>query len=78
LRARVLAQLGRVIDEKLTDKQRSVLLAELKGMPQLEIAAALGMNRNALYKLSHDARRSVKHHLEAAGLDAGDVLWVFE
>ncbi len=67
-----------VIDEKLTERQKRVLLAELQGMPQAEIALQLNMNRNALYKLSHDARLRVKVHLEASGLSAGDVLWAFE
>ena len=78
VRARVLSELRVAIENKLTDKQRSVLIAELNGMPQAEIASALGMNRNALYKLSHDARKRVKFHLEAVGISAVDVLWVFE
>ena len=77
-RERVLAELREVIENKLTDKQRAALVAELNGMPQAEIARELGMNRNALYKLSHDARKKVKSHLEAAGLNEVDVLWVFE
>jgi RNA polymerase sigma-70 factor (ECF subfamily) len=78
LRERVLGTLAEVIDKQLTDKQRAVLNAELQGMPHAEIAAHLGMNRNALYKLSHDARKRVKAHLQAAGLSEADVLWVFE
>ena len=78
LRERVLAELREVIEQKLTDRQRRVLVAELNGMPQAEIADALGMTRNALYKLSHDARRRVKSHLESAGLSEVEVLWVFE
>lgn len=78
LRERVLHLLRAVIDEGLTDRQKRVLLAELQGMPQSEIALQLNMNRNALYKLSHDARRKVKAHIEASGLSAGDVLWAFE
>lgn len=76
-RARVLHELRSVIDVKLTEKQRRVLSAELQGMPQSEIAAQLGMSRNALYKLSHDARRKVKAQLEAAGFAGADVLWAF-
>ena len=78
LRERVLALLRTVIDQQLTERQKRVLLAELQGMPQSEIALQLNMNRNALYKLSHDARRKVKAHLEACGLSAGDILWAFE
>jgi RNA polymerase sigma factor (sigma-70 family) len=76
VRERVLSELRDVIENKLTDRQRAVLIAELNEMPHAEIAGALRMNRNALYKLSHDARKRVKLHLEAAGFSAVDVLWV--
>jgi hypothetical protein len=36
------------------------------------------IEQNALYKLSHDAWKSVKVHLEALGIGEADVLWVFE
>jgi RNA polymerase sigma-70 factor (ECF subfamily) len=78
LRERVLRALADVIEGKLTEKQRTVLAAELEGMPHAEIARRLGMKQNALYKLSHDARKNVKVHLEALGLREADVLWVFE
>lgn len=78
VRHRVLVELRDALDNHLTDRQRAVLIAELNGLPQAEIAASLGLNRNALYKLSHDARKRVKHHLETADISAADVLWVFE
>lgn len=78
VRVRILRALRDVIEERLTEKQRAVLVAELEGMPHAEIAERLGINRNALYKLSHDARKSVKAHLEALGISEADVLWVFE
>ena len=78
VRERVLAALRQVIEGKLTDKQRAVLVAELNGVPHAEIARALGMTRNALYKLAHDARKRVKVHLETAGISTVEVLWVFE
>ena len=62
----------------LTARQRAVLVAELNGMPHAEIAAALGMTKNALYKLAHDARKRVKLQLETAGISASEVTWVFE
>ena len=77
-RERVLAALSRVIDGELTPRQKGVLLAELEGVPHTVLAARLGMERNALYKLSHDARRRVRARLEAAGVAAGDVRWAFE
>lgn len=77
-RERVLKELRDVLENKLTDKQRAVLVAELNGMPHAEIAISLGMNRNALYKLSHDARKRVKAQLQQAEIHEGDVLAVFE
>lgn len=73
-RKSLLAAMQRVIDDDLTEKQRTALLAELKGMPQDEIARHLGSNRNAVYKLTHDARKKLKKGLEAAGYTAEDVV----
>jgi RNA polymerase sigma-70 factor (ECF subfamily) len=70
LRSELLAAMRRVFDEQLTDKQRLALTAELNGMPQDEIARHLGSNRNAVYKLTHDARRKLKAGLEDAGFGA--------
>lgn len=72
-RERVLALLRRLIATELTDRQRAVIDAELDGVPQAVIAERLGTNRNALYKLGHDARMKLKKGLTAAGLTAGDV-----
>jgi RNA polymerase sigma-70 factor, ECF subfamily len=60
----------RVINTQLTEKQRTVLLAEIKGMAQEEIAGQMGCSRNALYKLSHDARFRLKQELVQAGFDS--------
>lgn len=69
----ILDKMHEVIQSQLTDRQRTALVAELRGMPQDEIARHLGSNRNAVYKLTHDARRSLKRGLEAAGYDAAFV-----
>ena len=66
----IIAAMYRIIGSDLTDKQRTVLLAEIKGMAQEEIARQMGSTRNALYKLSHDARERLKHGLEKAGFTA--------
>ena len=73
----VLALLRQLIDEELTDKQRTALVAELGGMPQEEIARRTGSTRNAIYKLTHDARRRLKRALETAGCSAADVRATF-
>ena len=70
----LLEALNTSIHKDLTDRQRTALLAELKGMPQDEIAEQLGSNRNALYKLTHDARKKLKDRLEAAGFTAEDLV----
>lgn len=73
----ILDKLRAVIETELTEKQRAALLAELRGMPQDEIARHLGSNRNAIYKLTHDARKRLKRGLESAGYDAADVSAAF-
>jgi RNA polymerase sigma-70 factor (ECF subfamily) len=72
-REEILAAMHEMIRNGLTTKQREALLAELRGMPQDEIARHLGSNRNALYKLTHDARKRLKRGLEAAGFTAEDI-----
>ena len=67
----------RVINTQLTDRQRTVLLAEIKGMAQEEIAGQLGCSRNALYKLSHDARFRLKQELVQAGFDYQSFAFAF-
>jgi RNA polymerase sigma-70 factor, ECF subfamily len=74
----VLAQMHRVLETDLTDRQRRALVAELRGMPQGEIAAQLGLTRNALYKLTHDARQNLKRGLEAAGIGGDEVRETFD
>ena len=66
----IITAMYRIIASELTEKQRTVLLAEIKGMAQEEIANQLGSSRNALYKLSHDARQRLKQGLEKAGFTA--------
>jgi biotin operon repressor len=55
----------------------TLILAELRAMPQEEIAVQLGTSRNAVYKLCHDARRSLQRALEQAGYSAERVRWAF-
>ena len=66
-----------IIHRELTEKQRTALLAELKGMPLAEIARHLGSNRNAVYKLTHDARKRLRRGLEASGYHAEDIHGAF-
>jgi len=56
------------IRESLTDKQREALLAELAGMPLMEIARRMGSQRGTTYKLLHDARRRLLRHFQEKDL----------
>jgi RNA polymerase sigma-70 factor, ECF subfamily len=56
------------IRSALTPRQRQVLVATvLEGVPIDVLAERLGSNRNALYKVLHDARRRLREHVAAAG-----------
>ncbi len=66
------------IEHHLTERQRQALTAVVFGdVPLDEIVRHWGSNRNAVYKLLHDARRKLKAHLEARGLTAEEVLGLF-
>ena len=56
------------IRSALTPRQRQVLVAVvLEGVPIDVLAERLGSNRNALYKMLHDARRRLRDYVAAAG-----------
>lgn len=73
----IMADFRRFIDEELTDRQRRALLAALGGMPLEEVARRMDTNRNALYKLLHDARMRLKRRMMAERLSPQDVLGAF-
>jgi RNA polymerase sigma-70 factor (ECF subfamily) len=78
-RADMLARINRVIDEELTERQRrALIMLGMQGMPMEEAAKRLKTNRNALYKLLHDARLRLKQRLQTEGLEAQEVLAAFE
>lgn len=78
-KAELLAHVQRIIDEELTDRQRLAMTAVmLKGMPLEEVARRMGTERNALYKLLHDARLRLKRRLARDGLAVGELLAMFE
>lgn len=72
-RIRILTMLQTLIDETLTDRQRRVIRGVLEGLPIEEIAARLHSNRNAVYKLVHDARVRLREGFEANGVTADDL-----
>jgi len=71
-------KIQRMIAEELTDKQRQAMAAVMQGgMPLQEAAVRMGTNRNALYKLLHDARQRLQQRLLREGLTPDDVLALF-
>jgi RNA polymerase sigma-70 factor, ECF subfamily len=57
----------------LTPRQRQVLVSVvLEGVPIDVLAERLDSNRNALYKVLHDARRRLRSHVAAAGFPEAD------
>ena len=73
-RGEAVALVRRLIAEDLTERQRTALTAVLAGMPMDEVADRLDTNRNALYKLLHDARLRLKRAFEDRGLGPDDLL----
>jgi len=68
----------RLIVEELTDTQRQAMTAVyLRGMPLQEVARCMESNRNALYKLLHDARQRLQKAMVAEGISSQDVLEAF-
>jgi RNA polymerase sigma-70 factor (ECF subfamily) len=75
----LLEMVQRLIAEELTERQRqAVTAAMIGGMPLAEVARRMGTNRNALYKLIHDARQRLKARMMDEGLSVEDVLAAFE
>jgi RNA polymerase sigma-70 factor (ECF subfamily) len=69
-RTELLTAIRILIDSALTPRQREVLVAlTIQGIPIDVLADRLGSTRGALYKTLHDARRTLRSHLAAAGHD---------
>lgn len=66
----VLAAVLEIINNELSEKQKKALLAvKVNGMPVTTVAKQMGVKRNALYKLLHDARLSMKDRMMERGMD---------
>jgi len=66
--AGILAEVRRVVEEELTAHQRRVFVAiVVDGIPLDALAARLGLQRNAIYKVIFDARRKIRQVLVANG-----------
>jgi RNA polymerase sigma-70 factor (ECF subfamily) len=68
-----------MMQEALSERQRTALMAVIADqMPMDELALKMGTNRNALYKLLHDARMRMQKRLLEEGLYPQDLLAIFD
>jgi len=77
-RADILQHVQKILTEELTPRQHAAMQAiHMQGVPMEEVAYRMDTNRNALYKLLHDARLRLKHRLECEGLSPKELLEMF-
>jgi RNA polymerase sigma-70 factor (ECF subfamily) len=75
----MMTMIDQILQDELTERQRTAILAIIHGgMPLEEVARRLDTNRNALYKLLHDARKQMRNRMLEKGFTADEVLAVFE
>jgi RNA polymerase sigma-70 factor (ECF subfamily) len=78
LRNEVWETIAKTIQNELTDHQRQVVKwIVFDEVPMDVVVDRLKTNRNAVYKLLHDARMKMKTSLEAHGIHAGETLDLF-
>jgi RNA polymerase sigma-70 factor (ECF subfamily) len=78
-RADVLLKIREALADVLTERQFQALYAvAVKGVSMDVVAAEMDSNRNALYKLLHDARRKLREHFEDEGLSMEYMLGLFQ
>ncbi len=78
MRDEVRSAIRDIIEQDLTEKQRQVLaMMVFNEVPMDEVVRHFGANRNAVYKMLHDARRKLKSGLERRGLEIGETLSMF-
>ncbi len=69
----------KIVQQELTEKQSQAIIAiTMHGIPLDELANKMNMERNALYKLLHDARIRLKSRLAEQGLTPAEILATFE
>ena len=78
LQAEIQGILREVIEQDLTENQRRVLIMMVfNDIPMDEVVRHLNTNRNAIYKMLHDARRKMKSGLQSRGFEIGETLTSF-
>lgn len=64
-----------IIEDELTDKQQTAIrLLMIKDLSVTVVAKQMDTNRNALYKLVHDARLKLKNRFKLEGIDPDEML----
>jgi RNA polymerase sigma-70 factor (ECF subfamily) len=78
LQMEMIAAIRDGIQERLTLKQQEALRALVfEEVPLDEVVRHWGSNRNAVYKLVHDARCKLKAHLASRGFDVKEIFDLF-
>ena len=73
--AQLMETMKKIIDEELTEKQKKAIQALMvHGLPVSVVAEQMDTNRNALYKVVHDARLKLKKRFEVEGIDPDEML----
>jgi RNA polymerase sigma-70 factor (ECF subfamily) len=78
LQMEMMAAIRDGIEQNLTLRQQEALRALVfEEVPLDDVVRQWGSNRNAVYKLVHDARRKLKMHLASRGFDVKDIFDLF-
>lgn len=68
-----------IMRQELSQKQLMAMTAvAVNGVPLEEVARRMGTERNALYKLLHDARLRLKKRMEREGMSVVEMLSMFD
>lgn len=78
-RTEVFNKIQASLEGVLTERQyRALVAVAVQDIPLEVVAERMGTNRNALYKLIHDARRKLRQHLQAQGLSMEYMMNLFQ
>ena len=78
-RKEIMDKLTEIIQKKLSKKQKTALMSVMiGGMPLEEVARKMKTNRNAVYKLIHDARVRIRRIMEQTYMSPTEALKSFE
>ena len=78
-RREILDKVDEALTTALTERQRTALMAiAIDRIPIDVVAEKMETNRNALYKLLHDARLKLKNYMEEQGLTLDYMIDLFE